>query len=205
MTWIKIGILIIGALYAILLPYIVYKTIIGIKFDPYTYTLSFLSNKSLYSKNTARGYTRLLLITAALHYMFFWLLTEYYFLGAEERYLKYIDYSSMAITMLGLLRHNMLPYSFKTLRAALQRAGHNIVAVLVFLLVPGLIIIFQILILDDHKLLGIGGLVIIGLTLVMLVYSIIKDGLNGIAELVFINGLSLWSIFVAIITLLSKG
>ena len=195
------GILVIGALYAVLLPYIVYKTIVGIKFDPYEYTLSFLSNKSLYSINTARGYTRLLLLTAALHYVFFWLLTEYYFLGSEERYLKYVNYSSVAITMLGLLRHNMLPYSFKTLRSAIQRASHNIIAVLVFLLVPGLIITFQILILDRYIFLGIGGLVIIGLTLIMLVHSIIKNGLNGISELIFINGLSLWSIFTAVGTL----
>lgn len=202
MFWIKLGILVIGALYAVLLPYIVYKTIIGIKFDPREYTLSFLSNKSLYNKSTARGYTRLLLLTAALHYVFFWLLTEYYFLGEEERYLKYVDYSSIALTMLALVRHNMLPYSFKTLRAAIQRAGHNIVAVLVFLLIPGLIITFQILVLGDGRIfLGMGGLIIIGLTLVGLVHSVIKGGLNGITELVFINGLSLWSIFTAVVTL----
>lgn len=201
MTWIKIGILVIGALYAILLPYAVYKTLKAIKFDPKKYTLSFLSNKEIYSLRMAKGYTRILIATAVIHHVFFLLLTEYYFLEEDGRFLKIVSYSSFALLMLGLLRHNILPYSFKTLRATIQRLSHNIAAAVVFILLPLLIIIFQSLVIGDHLFLGVGGFIIIGLTLFVLLLYIIRHGLDGIAELIFINGLSSWSIFVAAVTL----
>lgn len=198
--WIKISIIIIGSLYSIILPYIIRKSIDHYQLDIRTYTLSFLSNKTLYSKKCARGYTRLLILTAVLHYAFFWLLTRYYLLGDEERYLSYLDYSFLFLTLLGLLKHNILPYSFKTLRMAIQRMGHNVVAVFVFLAIPALILSFQILVLDNFPILGIGGLIIIGLVILFTLLSIIKQGINGITELIFINGLSIWTIYATLIT-----
>lgn len=200
MFWIKIGIIIIGSIYALLIPHVVYKTVINQNLDLHEYTLSFLSNKDLFSKKTAQGYTWLLLITALLHYIFFWLLTQYYLLGDEERLLSYINDSAVFLTMLACVRHNMLPYSFKTLRATLLRLGHNILAVVVFLTLPTLIITFQLLIVDSYKFIGIGGLIIAATIVILTLISIIKQGINGITELIFIFGISIWSIFITICT-----
>lgn len=200
MFWIKIGIIIIGSIYAILIPHVVYKAAINVNLDLYEYTLSFLSNKKLFSKKTAQGYTRLLLITALLHYIFFWLLTQYYFLGEDEKLLSYIDYSAIFLTLLACVRHNMLPYSFKTLRATLLRLGHNILAVVVFLSLPLLILTFQLHIIENYKFIGIGGFIIAGLIIVLTLISVIKQGINGITELIFIFGISIWSIFVTVCT-----
>jgi len=200
MFWVKVGIIIVGSLYALLLPYVIYRAVESVKIDLNSYTLSFLSNKRIYNKTTAKGYTRLLLVIALVHYIFFSLLTRYYFLGEEERYLNYVNYSSLFLTLLGCVRHNILPYSFKTLRAAILRIGHNILAVIVFLVLPALIISFQTLIVDEHKFIGIGGFIIIGAVLAWLILSIVKRGINGVTELVFITGISIWSIFVTVIT-----
>ena len=202
MFWIKIGIIIIGSAYAVLIPYIIYKAILSTNLDLHEQTLSFLSNKTIFNKKTAKGYTHLLLFTALMHYLFFGLLTEYYFLAEEERLLYYIEYSAIFITILACVRHNMLPYSFKTLRATLLRLGHNILAAVVFLYIPLLIITFQLLILDDHIFIAIGGLIIVVLIIITTLTSIIKQGINGITELVFIFGISVWSIFVALCTFL---
>jgi hypothetical membrane protein len=86
------------------------------------------------------------------------------------------------------------------LRAAILRLGHNILAVIVFFVLPALIITFQALIVDDYKFLGIGGFIIICTVLGGLVLSIVKRGINGVTELIFITGISIWSIFVTVTT-----
>ena len=78
MVWIKLGILIIGFIYAGLIPFTVRRVVRQIDFDLHQQTLSFLSNKTLYDKRYVRGYTRLLFATAVLHYVFFGLLSKYY-------------------------------------------------------------------------------------------------------------------------------
>ena len=70
MVWIKLGILIIGFIYAGLIPFTVRRVVRQIDFDLHEQTLSFLSNKTLYDKKFRRGYTRLLFVTAVLHYVF---------------------------------------------------------------------------------------------------------------------------------------
>ena len=67
MIWIKLGILIIGFIYAGLIPFTVRRVVRQIDFDLYRQTLSFLSNKTLYDKKIVTGYTRLLVATAVLH------------------------------------------------------------------------------------------------------------------------------------------
>lgn len=203
MGWIKIGILVIGALYVLILPYTVYKTIVRLGFNVRQYTLSYLSNRSLYDKKTVHGYTWLLLATAVLHYAFFWLLIRYYDLGWDPKLLSYLDYSVLFLTLLACCHHNMLPLSFKTFGKTFQRIAHNIFAVVVFLSLPALIIVFQSLIVDTHKFLGIGGFIIIGLTILLTVVSIIRErAINGVVEIIFMLGISLWSIFVTLVTVL---
>ncbi len=202
MIWTKIGIIIIGSLYSLLLPYAVYRAIVGTKLDIRESTLSYLSNKMLYDRKLNIGYTVLLLATALLQYLFFWLLSQYYFPGPEKKLLTYLDYSVAGLTLLACTHHNMLPLSFRTLRAALLRIGHNVFAVAVFVLLPALIIVFQSLIIDDHRVLGIGGFIIVGAMILLTLVSAIRQGINGVTELIFINGLSLWSIFITLVTVL---
>lgn len=204
MFWVKLGILLIGSLFALLLPYVVYKTVNDVRLNLRKYTLSFLSNRELYGEPKAKGYTWLLLITAFLLYLYFALLTDYYLLGAEERLLTYINYSVAGLALLACVRHNMIPYSFKTFRAAIQRLGHNLFAVVVFLSLPGLIITFQSLVIGEYLFLGVGGFIIIGLTIGVTLFSVIKQGINGITEMLFINGLSFWTIFVTLVTFLNS-
>lgn len=80
---------------------------------------------------------------------------------------------------------------------------HNILAVLVFITLPSLIITFQSTLLPEVMFLGISGMVIIGLTIIAVALSILKNGITGATELLFINGISLWTIFVTIVTFLS--
>ncbi len=113
MVWIKLGILIIGFVYAGLIPFTVRRVVRQIDFDLHQQTLSFLSNKTLYDKRYVRGYTRLLFATAILHYVFFWLLSMCYNLGEHETYMRYINYSFAFFTLLAFVPHNIRPYSFK--------------------------------------------------------------------------------------------
>ena len=202
MIWIKLGILLIGFIYAGLLPYTVKKNIQHIDFDINKYTLSFLSNKNLYGKTYVKGYKRLLFATAILNYVFFWLLSEYYDLGQNEKFMKQIDISFTFLTFLAFVPHNIYPYSFKRLALSIQRILHNLLAIIVFVALSVLIILFQTAILYNLHFIGYTGLIIILSVIAIVLFSIIKNGVNGVAEILFINGISVWSIFITIITLI---
>lgn len=199
--YIKLGILLIGFIQAGLLPYFIQKALKHVNLDLDKQTLSFLSNKDLYGKRFVKGYKRLLFTTAILTYLFFWFLTEYYELGEYNKLMKYIDLGFVSLALLAFVPHNLKPYSLRNLSLFLQRTLHNLLAVVVFLSLPALIITFQIVILPESMFLGIFGLAIITVFLVAL--SILKNGVNGATELLFINGISLWTIFVTMTTFLS--
>lgn len=203
MFYIKLGILLIGFIQAGLLPHFIKKALEHVKLDLNNQTLSFLSNKDLYGERFVKGYKRLLFTTAILTYMFFWFLTEFYNLGTHNKLLQYIDLGFASLALLAFVPHNLRPYSLKNLSLYLQRALHNILSVVVFLSLPALIITFQISILPEIKFLGISGLTIIAITILLTVFSILKNGINGATELLFINGICLWTIYVTIITILS--
>ena len=200
---IKLGILLVGFTYAGVLPYAVKRSIQHINFDLKRYTLSFLSNKNLYGKKYVRAYKRLLFATAILNYLFFWLLSLYYDLGEYERFMRQIDYSFAVLALLAFVPHNIYPFRLENLKTNLQRVTHNLLAVIVFLSLPTLVILFQTAILSERWFLGVTGLVIIGGTILVTGISVIKNGVNGITEMLFINGISIWSIFVTAISLIS--
>ncbi|HHV02625.1 MAG: hypothetical protein WCQ69_00365 [Bacteroidales bacterium] len=202
MVWIKLGILIIGFIYAGLIPFTVRRVVRQIDFDLHQQTLSFLSNKTLYDKRYVRGYTRLLFATAVLHYVFFGLLSKYYNLGEHETYMQYITYSFAFLTLLAFVPHNIRPYSLKRLSTTLQRLAHNMLAIVVFFSLPTLIILFQTAVIETMPFLGIAGLILIGGTLILTAMYIIRQGVNGISEIFFINGISFWTVFVTIYTVL---
>jgi hypothetical protein len=195
--------LLIGFAQASLLPYAIKRALKHVKLDLEKYTLSFLSNKSLYGKKLVKGYKWLLITTALLTYAFFWLLTEYYDLGEYDRLMRYIDLGFASLALLAFVPHNIKPYSLKSLAPSLQRFLHNLLAIVVFLSLPALIITFQALIIPEAQFLGISGMVIIGLTVLTVVLSILKNGVNGATELLFINGIGFWTIFVTIVTFVS--
>ncbi|HKM31097.1 MAG: hypothetical protein GX281_04645 [Bacteroidales bacterium] len=205
MMWIKLGILIIGFIYAGLIPLTLRRVIRKVSFNLREETLSFLSNKALYDKRLVKGYTRLLFITALLHYAFFWLLSHYYDLGQNEVYMQYMLYSFVLLTLLAFVPHNMKPYSFKSLSSSMQRLLHNLLAFVVFLTLPVLIVIFLTAINSTLPFLGITGFVIIGCTAFFTLFSLIRHGLTGACEMIFITGVSLWTIFVTIFTVLHTG
>ena len=117
--------------------------------------------------------------------------------------MQYIDLGFASLALLAFVPHNLKPYSLKSLAPSLQRLLHNLLSVVVFLSLPALIITFQIAILPEAKFLGISGLILIGLTVLSVALSMIKNGINGATELLFINGVSLWTIYVTIVTFLS--
>ncbi|HDR52494.1 MAG TPA: hypothetical protein ENN90_12895 [Mariniphaga anaerophila] len=200
---IKLGILLVGFTYAGVLPYAVKRSIEHINFDLKKYTLSFLSNKHLYGKNYVSGYKRLLFTTAILNYLFFWLLSLFYDLGENERFMRQIDYSFAVLALLAFVPHNIYPFKPENLKTNLQRILHNLLAVFVFLSLPTLVILFQTAILPELWFLGVSGLIIIGATILITGISVIKNGVNGVTEMLFINGVSIWSIFVTTLTLIS--
>ncbi|SMO45368.1 hypothetical protein SAMN06265379_101894 [Saccharicrinis carchari] len=203
MIWIKLGILLIGFVYAGLLPYSIHKALAHVSFDLEKHTLSFFSNKTLYGDKFVKGYKWLLFATAILTYAFFWLLTKYYNLGQYERLMRYIDLGFASLALLAFVPHNLKPYSLKSLAPALQRFMHNVLAVVVFLTLPALIITFQVAIITEIKFLGILGMSIIGITILSVAYTMLKSGINGASELLFINGVSIWTIIVTMVTFLS--
>lgn len=203
MLYIKLGILLIGFIQAGLLPYFVQKALRHVDFNLNKQTLSFLSNKDLYGSKFVKGYKRLLFSTAILTYLFFWFLSEYYELGEYNRLMQYIDLGFISLALLAFVPHNLKPYSLRNLSFFLQRILHNLLAIVVFLSLPALIITFQIIILSESMFLGISGLAIIGVIVFLVVISIFKNGVNGATELLFINGISLWTIFVTMTTFLS--
>ncbi len=203
MIWIKLGILLIGFANAGILPYSIAKALNHVNFDLKNQTLSFLSNKSLYGEKFVKGYKFLLFATAILTYTFFWLLTRFYDLGEFEKLMQYIDLGFASLVLLAFVPHNLKPYSLKNLTPTLQRLIHNLLAVVVFFSLPLLIITFQASILPEIKFLGITGMAIIGVIVVAVIFSFLKNGINGATELLFINGISLWTIFVTFVTFLS--
>ncbi len=203
MILIKLGILLIGFANAGLLPYSICKALKHVNLDFKNQTLSFFSNKNLYDTRIVKGYKVLLFTTAILTYTFFWLLTKYYYLGEFEQLVQYIDLGFASLVLLAFVPHNLQPYSLKHLTPTLQRLIHNLLAVVVFFSLPALIVTFQAAILPEIQFLGISGMVLIAITLLSVVFSILKNGINGTTELLFINGISLWTIFVTIITFLS--
>lgn len=203
MLYIKLGILLIGFLQASLLPYFIQKALRHVSLDLNKQTLSFLSNRDLYGSRFVKGYKRLLFTTSILTYLFFWFLSEYYELGEYSRLMQYIDLGFASLALLAFVPHNLKPYSLRNLSLFIQRILHNLLAVLVFLSLPILIITFQIAVLPESIFLGISGLIIIGITVLLVAFSILKNGVNGATELLFINGISVWTIFVTMITFLS--
>ncbi|HQQ81489.1 MAG TPA: hypothetical protein PLV18_08940, partial [Bacteroidales bacterium] len=121
---------------------------------------------------------------------------------AHESYMQYLTYSFFFFTLLAFVHHNIRPYSFRRLSSTLQRLAHNMVAIVVFLTLPILIVLFQAAIIENMPFGGITGLVIIGLTVIITLISIIRQGVNGITEIFFINGISFWTVFVTIYTVL---
>ncbi len=198
--WVKLGILLTGFIYAGVLPYAIRKALNHIDFDTGSQTLSFFSNKSLYDRRYRKAYKRLLFLMAILTYLFFGLLSWLYDLGQYERFMRHIDYSFAFITLLAFVPHNIEPWSIRTFGLSVQRLLHNVLAVVVFLTLPGLIILFQISILPDNRFPGITGLVIIGLVLLTVLISVIRNGINGASEILFINGISIWCLFVTVVT-----
>lgn len=203
MIWTKLGILLIGFANAGLLPYSVGKAMTHVNFDFKNQTLSFLSNKSIYGERFQKGYKWLLFLSAIFTYLFFWLLTRYYDLGEYERLMGYIDLSFASLALLAFVPHNIKPYSLKTLAPSLQRFLHNVLAVVVFLTLPGLIITFQVIVFPEFTFLGISGLAMILITVLSVLLSIFKNGINGVTELLFINGISIWIILVTLLTFLN--
>jgi hypothetical protein len=203
MNWIKFGILIIGFIYAGLLPYTIRKAIQHVDIDLSRQTLSFLSDKKTYGPKYGNGYKQLLFVTAILTYAFFWLLSINYDLGTHEKFMRQVDICSASLTLLAFVPFNMCPYSLQNLIPSLKRIIHNLLALIVFLSLSALIIIFQFAVFHNLHFLGITGLVIIGVVTLNTLISLIKTGLNGTTELLFINGTSIWNIFVTFVTVLS--
>ena len=203
MIWIKLGILLIGFTHAGLLPYFIKKALAHVNLDLENQTLSFLSNKSLYGDKFIKGYKWGLFVTALLTYAYFWLLTNYYDLGEYDKLLRYTDLGFVSLAALAFVPHNLKPYSLRSLPKSLQRFLHNLLAIVVFLSLPALIITFQVSILTEFKFLGISGLIVIGLTVASVALSMLKNGVNGASELLFINGISFWTVFVTLITFLN--
>lgn len=202
MFFTKLGILLIGFVYAGLMPFTIRKVIGHLRFDLKRYTLSFLSNTELYGEAYRRAYKRMLFITALLTYIFFWLITWFYNLGAYEKLMRAIDISFASITLLAFLPHNLKPVSLKNLAPSLQRILHNLMAVVVFLAMPLLIVSFQVALMPYARFTGVSGLIIIVVVLVLTLLSLLKQGINGATELVLINGISIWTIYITFLTML---
>ena len=203
MIFTKLGILLIGFAHASLLPYAIKKALEHVKLDLKKQTLSFLSNKSLYGDKLVKGYKWMLFSTALLTYAFLWLLTQYYDLGENDKLMQYIDLGFASLALLAFVPHNLKPYSLKSLAPSLQRLMHNLLSVVVFISLPALIITFQAINIPEAKFLGISGMAIIGLTILAVALSMLKNGINGATELLFINGIVFWTIFVTIVTFVS--
>jgi len=182
---IKSGILIIGFIFAGILPYSIKKSLKHIDIDLNKYTLSFLTVKKLYGTKYLKNYRKLLFITAILLYLYFWLLIEYYEIKKYKNILKIMDICVTSITLL-----------------ALQRLIHNLLGLTVFVSIILLTLTFQIVIIKKFFLLGISGFIIILLTIFTTIFALIKNGLNGFTELSFINGISIWIIVTSILTII---
>lgn len=200
--WIKLGILLTGFFYAGFLPNTLRKTIKHTEIDLNKRTISYLSNKRIYGRVYLKGYKRIMFAMAVSSLVFFRLLIEFYDLHAREDLLSYADYTAIFLVSLAFLPHNMQPISFKHLGKSLQRVLHNLMAFLAFIMLPIFIITFHIAILTELPVLAIRGLVIVAVVVLLTLWSVIVNGLNGVSELLFINGISIWCIVVTVFTIL---
>ena len=201
--WIKLGILLAGFIYAGFLPYSMEKSLESTPLNLKKQTLSQLSNKRFFGKKYLKGYTRYLFLTGILTYIFFWLLFQYYDLGAHERLMQYTNICFAAFTLLAFVPHSEQVFSTKKLLSSLLRINHNLLATTVFLGLSILIISFQWAVLEAFPLMGLSGMVIILGVLISVTLSILKFGVTGLTELVFINGIRIWSLFVTVFTVLN--
>ncbi len=200
--WIKLGILLTGFFYAGFLPHTLRKTLRHTEIDLSKWTISYLSNKRIYGRVYLSGYKWMMFAMAVSCLVFFRLLVEFYELHAHENLLNYADYTALFLVSLAFLPHNMQPISFKHLGRSLQRILHNLMALLVFIMLPIFITTFHIAILNELPVLAISGLVIVAAIVLGTIWSVIFNGLNGVSELIFINGISIWGIVVTVFTVL---
>lgn len=200
--WLKLGLLLSGFFFAGLLPYSLRQALKHVTIDLNMRTLSYLSNKRLYGTESLKAYKWMLFGMALSTLIFFRLLIEYYDLHSFENLLSYADYVALFLICLAFIPHNIQPISIHHLKKSFQRILHNMLAFLVFILLPMLIITFQLKLLPDSPLLGISGLIIICSVVLLTLWAIIVHGLNGISELILINGISIWSLYVTVITFL---
>lgn len=201
--WLKLGLLLSGFFFAGLLPYSIRQALKHVKIDLNSRTLSYLSNKRLYGNDSLRAYKWMLFGMAFSTLIFFRLLIEFYDLHSFENLLSYADYLAIFLICLAFIPHNIQPISIHHLKKSLQRILHNMLSLLVFILLPMLIITFQLKLLHDAPFLGVTGLIIICSVVILTLWTIILHGPNGISELILINGISIWSLFLTVITFLS--
>lgn len=202
MFWTKFFFLLIGFLFAGLLPFTLYRVVNSLEFNLRKQTLSYISIKEIYGKKYQRGYTYLMFFTAIICYLFFILLADIYDLHEFETVIRQIDYCFLCLVVLAFIPFNVIPYGKGNFLPNVKRVLHNIFAVFVFLSFAILIILFNIALFDTYRLLSIVGFVIIAVTLVLLLVEMRKNAITGISELMFINGLSIWCIVVVFFTVL---
>jgi len=201
--WIKLGILLAGFIYAGFLPYSMEKSLESTPLNLKKQTLSQLSNRRFFGKKYMKGYSRFLFLTGILTYIFFWLLFQYYDLGEHERLMQYTNICFAAFTLLAFVPHSEQEFNLKKIWPSLLRINHNLLAMTVFLGLSVLIISFQWALLVKQPFLGISGLIIIFGVLITVGFSMFRHGVTGLTELVFINGIRIWSLFVTVLTVLN--
>jgi len=107
------------------------------------------------------------------------------------------------MALLAFVPHNMEPYSFRNLSSTLQRAISQLAGLVWSSLpYPYWIVLFSTAIIHTYPIMSIIGLVIIGHHGYSNSFLYRRRGLTGICEMIFIVGVSIWTIFVTIWTVL---
>lgn len=196
-------IIIISLLSSIIIPYIIYRKIKSTKFDPEKETLSYLSNKTLFGRKMSEGYTEVLFALAIFTLVFFWLLIKKLNFTADHAIWEWLIIAIFSLILLAFAHHNMVPFKRQNLYLNIIRIIHNLLAAMVFISLPVLMIRFDHYFYQAHEIVSLVGYIVVAITLIATLSAIIiMRKMTGIAEMIFIIGISLWNILTGLAVVL---
>lgn len=198
----KAGLFITSFLYAGLIPWFLKKTIREKQLDCHLNTISFLSNREYFDKITARKYSFHMLLLATFSMLHFWLLAKHYNLGEHDSLISVIGFCYINFLMLALLPHNKRPFELKNIGYNIVRTLHLLASVVTFLSLLATMFVFQYLVIEAHPFLGWSGMLITFGTFAGTLIAMLKRGVNVNSEVVFINGVCMWSIYTTLFSLI---
>lgn len=172
-------------------------------FDFHAMSISYLSNSKIYGNYMARKYRSILFVSSVVFMVFFHLLVIKFEFQHNGELLTIVNWICILLFALAFIPHNRMPLNSENKYMVFQRVFHNTVAFIVFIGIPSSIILYQMLVIQVDPVYGKTGLYIASFNTIATIVTFFKKGITAISEVVYISGVSIWSLFNSFTVLFS--